>query len=129
MNDSPPPELCALTPDELLAACNRIRIAGGAKPLKQLLPGHSNSAHSCLIARNLNFNCSITPRWRMSKTSRRVARNWNMYSNDERLALVANALGVPLQREINRRYIVLPAELAASARAFDEGEYPEELYI
>lgn len=49
----------AASNDEILEFCNKVREAGGGKPLDALLPGVPEDAHSCLIANNLNFQCRV----------------------------------------------------------------------
>lgn len=45
--------------DEVLDFCNKVREAGGGKPLNALLPGVPTDSQSCLIAKNLNFECEV----------------------------------------------------------------------
>lgn len=45
--------------EELLAYANRIRQAGGADALDALLPAKAGDAKRCLIARALNFGCTV----------------------------------------------------------------------
>lgn len=47
------------TKEELLDFVNQIREAGGADILDALLPGVPMQSYSCLIARGLNFKCSV----------------------------------------------------------------------
>lgn len=46
--------------DEVLEFCNIVRQAGGGKPLNALLPGIPSDSESCLIAKNLNFECNVS---------------------------------------------------------------------
>lgn len=47
--------------EKVLEFCNAVREAGGANPLDALLPSVPAESDSCLIARNLNFSCTVTP--------------------------------------------------------------------
>lgn len=47
------------TEAELLAFANKVREAGGADVLNALLPSRPGRATKCLIARALNFECSV----------------------------------------------------------------------
>lgn len=47
------------TLDELLDFANKVREAGGGNPLDALMPAVPEDATQCLIAKNLNFNCSV----------------------------------------------------------------------
>lgn len=108
--------------DELLAFCNRVRAAGGAKQLDALLPGDRGNPDSCLIARNLNFACSVTP-------MPNATHLWRMHSSDPRLELVAKALDIEIRRDRTPPYIILPPDVGDSAQSFDAFCYPPELYI
>lgn len=44
---------------EVLEFCTKVREAGGGNPLEALMPGIPEDAKSCLIARNLNFECIV----------------------------------------------------------------------
>lgn len=46
---------------ELLDFANEVRKAGGASIIEALLPSEISEPKACLIARALNFECSITP--------------------------------------------------------------------
>lgn len=45
--------------NEVLEFVNKIRIAGGADVIDALFPSVKSDAQACLIARALNFNCSV----------------------------------------------------------------------
>ncbi len=45
--------------EETLEFCNEVREAGGTNALDALLPAVPQESESCLIAANLNFNCSV----------------------------------------------------------------------
>ena len=49
------------TEEELLEFCNQVREAGGGEIINALLPGITENPQTCLIARNLNFSCEVTP--------------------------------------------------------------------
>lgn len=48
------------TLEETLEFCQRVRKAGGGNPLDALIPAVPSDSEQCLIAKNLNFNCSVT---------------------------------------------------------------------
>ncbi len=100
------------SPEEVLEFCNRVRAAGGADPLPALLPGDPNNPNTCLVARNLNFDCRILPKEFLSST-------WKMYVNDAALAKrIANALD--LEHEDNA--VTLPPKIGQVARDFDRAD-------
>src|SRR5438445_752835 len=111
-----------LSPSKLLGRCNEIRRAGGAEELDQLLPGHPSQSNKCLIATNLNFECSING---VSEQ----ATGAIISSRDIRLVEAAKALNLKTYREsVGEKFIYhLPKELRDSALAFDQGKYPPEL--
>jgi hypothetical protein len=45
--------------EELLEFANGVREAGGGNPLDALMPAVPEDASQCLIAKNLNFNCTV----------------------------------------------------------------------
>lgn len=46
--------------DELLKFCNEVRRIGGSNDLlKSLLPSTPGNAQTCLVALNMNFNCTV----------------------------------------------------------------------
>lgn len=51
--------LPAASNEELIEFCNKVREAGGGKPLDALLPGIPMDSKACLIANNLNFHCQV----------------------------------------------------------------------
>jgi hypothetical protein len=77
-------EFLVATEAELLQFCNKVREVGGAELLPALLPSEPGNASQCLIARALNFDCSVDctgpsfedsfgavrPRWQMQVDSR-----------------------------------------------------------
>ena len=122
------------TEDELLEFCNSVRQAGGAEVLEALLPSTPGVPSECLIARGLNFDCTV------GNTVYGMAWNgtglrdgffipgtdscfWVMtvhYGNSEdsmaKAQEVANALG--LTQFANE--IALPEHIGNAAEAFDQ---------
>lgn len=47
------------TIEEVTEFCNKVRVAGGANAIDSLMPGIPANSNSCLIAKNLNFNCEV----------------------------------------------------------------------
>lgn len=106
------------TESELLEFCNRVRKAGGGDILPALLPGVPSSANTCLIARNLNFECSVT-RGSWDKTD-----NWSMFVDDLEIgARIASKLRVDCRIHYRDSFWVevkLPVVISNSAKAFDK---------
>jgi hypothetical protein len=48
-------------PDEILKFVNKVRDIGQADILDALLPSVPQDSQSCLIARNMNFQCTVSP--------------------------------------------------------------------
>lgn len=48
------------TLEETLEFANHVREAGGGNPLDALMPAVPEDSTQCLVAKNLNFNCSVT---------------------------------------------------------------------
>jgi hypothetical protein len=123
-----------LSPEALLERCNQIRVAGGADPLKELIPGMPASPNSCLIARNLNFSCEVRGALITQGGPQRGVTVWGMFSDDPRLPQIAETLGLNFvaadtapqgYRRLSAltayrgAFIMLPNELGESALAFD----------
>jgi hypothetical protein len=110
------------TPAEILEICNRVREAGGGELLEALMPGHTLSQDSCLIARNLNFSCRVI----------NTMNGWVMAVPvcDQDLAeRIAGALGSEQFAKTFFGYaIVLPEALGNAAAAFDQRLLPEGFY-
>jgi hypothetical protein len=94
-------------PAEVLDFCNRVRAAGGAKALDALMPGVPSDSSSCLIARNLNFQCEVQPcHSHISKKNQPVAAAysdneamWFMRVEDEKTRhRIARELDLPLMQ-------------------------------
>lgn len=128
-----------LTPEELRDICNEVRAAGGADPIKELVAGIVSDPRSCLIARNLNFECFICeepyiyPSMRILSEPTRVG--WVMVIDDYAIAQkISTKMGWPLvdaffhAQDTSKPALKLPQDLAQSAIAFDAGEYDDQYY-
>jgi hypothetical protein len=117
------------TEEEVLAFANKVRKAGGANVLEALMPSVPGNANSCLIARALNFECSIRPFYG-SPTSTGEYAYWYMEfpprTSLEQAAKIADAVGcecvsVPVPFIDSTLYrIILPRHIGNAAHAFDE---------
>jgi hypothetical protein len=93
---------------EVLDYCNRVREVGGADRIEALVPGHRSAAGSCMIARSLNFHCSVVP---LGGKHTRWYIQW--HGSDVRQKLDAAGL-------LDEGF--LPQRIGMAAYAFDEGE-------
>jgi len=120
MNDNPK----RATMDELLEFANAVREAGGGNPIDALMPAIPEDPTSCLIARNLNFNCVVNAQ----------DGAWYMAVPDAALRdRIADALGLAKddatgfdycpddgEYEYLRCSVVLPPGIGQLAADFDE---------
>lgn len=120
------------TERELLSFCSEVREAGGGNPLEALLPGTPNHPSTCLIARNLNFTCSVRPIvdpvTRVSLTNHHKESIWGMLIDDaDTIAKIAVALDLKITPSFDhdtsrvRLALVLPDAIGNAAAAFDRG--------
>ncbi len=129
--------------DETLAFANKVREAGGATPLLGLMPAIPQDANSCLIAKNLNFDCEVAGVTRDILDAYDIEicgyeNNdliWGMFIDDEDTAIrISESLGLPLVNDIDDRgcsvqYImILPAEIGKVAQDFDRWLDDPEAY-
>lgn len=113
---------------EVLDFCNRVRQAGGANILNDLLPGIPLDSSACLIAHNLNFDCEITPQggshsdyngWVMKirgSEAEEIEQIANDISNEMDMAIVNEGISFSGSRFF---HLKLPSELAEVAAKFD----------
>lgn len=113
-----------LSQEQVLEFCNKIRKAGGADVLPSLLPGIPMNSNGCLIANNLNFDCSIGP----SGISNDFG-NWVMTIEGDRHIEISNKISEELNMPIACREdsdfsqsttLKLPYELGEIAYQFDK---------
>lgn len=119
------------TLDELLVFCNKVREAGGGELIDALMPGDECDPHSCLIARNLNFDCFV------NKTGGEPS-SWFMAVPNEAVAEdISRKLDLPTTEVPNPWYdeddeyvvaVKLPVSIGRVAEAFDNYELPEAYY-
>lgn len=111
---------------EVLEFANKVREAGGANPLDALMPAVPAQPHACLIAKNLNFNCSVygvdghydsdgNPMWAM----------WFTPEDREIRDRIADSLDLPRVSESSwngaplKEGVVLPERIGNVAQTFD----------
>lgn len=139
--------------EELLNFANQVREAGGAGILDALIPSYPQESEACLIAKALNFDCSINDDLELwskdeeysvlfgtkhltSSISEDLGYNfresvWSMHitipSGSEvrdKAHNIASKLNLPYSEEDYLVEILLPARIARAAVAFDTwGEY------
>lgn len=122
------------TLEELKIFANKIREAGGAEFLDELMPAIPQHANSCLIALNLNFDCEVQAE-QANKDGKynHLGYNpgesvWTMYiGNYKKGKKIADEMDLPFDGEgedIDEHYegyadIILPAKIGRVAAAFD----------
>lgn len=123
------------TERELLQFCQVVRKIGGGEIIQELLPGVPGNAEKCLIAKNLNFECKVAPRFNLDDgdsvnfnpaEKRFRAQDWVMHAPADVLAKIASELGLEL---VPQKVpfgdvgiaLVLPRYIGNSASAFDKG--------
>lgn len=113
------------THDELLDFCNKVRKAGGGEILGSLLPGYTGNSQTCLIAKNLNFQCSVVPFYKMVEGKEvKQANKWVMSIHDEYvLYRVAEEVELTVDVRIKGSEfevcLILPEHIGNAADAFD----------
>lgn len=126
---------------KLLKFANEIREAGGGNPIDALIPAVPVNAEECLIARNLNFNCTVNGAPDPGSEEPWEAGDWAMYTNRKVRDAIAEKLGlhkIEYKTEAKKKdgdYIltkngdyrkktvygvVLPRDIGLVARDFDE---------
>jgi hypothetical protein len=128
---------CA-TLEEVHQFANAVREAGGGNPIDALMPAVPVSGQECLIAKNLNFNCSVfqiehllSARWAMilddKDTRDRIATSLDLASVDIDNTIQENGFYGDNIPYFDHKYhpescwaIILPAEIGAVAHEFDE---------
>ena len=120
-------EATVATEQELLDFCNRVREAGGANILEELLPSIPGLGRECLIANALNFGCRV---WPVRRRPDGLFSEWQMQLPEnitsEQAEAIAEAVGSPVvwpkpdQWGQEPPYVVLPEHIGNAAHAFDE---------
>lgn len=105
------------TEEELLEFANKVREAGGGDIIPALLPSYLGDADACLIARALNFQCSVDGIYDSEE-------DWAMDVHDVELAIELDAripeLELLLDKYGNRTpRLKLPEHIGNAAAAFD----------
>lgn len=112
---------------ELENFANQVRRAGGGNPIDALLPSVPEDINQCLIARNLNFNCSVggsTPCPDKYNGGRDWPNEaWFMQVDSERLARdIARGTGMRRFESNGEHFLRLPAKFGQLAQDFDRVE-------
>lgn len=103
------------TLEELKEFANKVREAGGANPIDALIPAVPQDSEQCLIAKNLNFNCSVEPGGSHNGWPN---DEWVMVLPDEAIRdSIASKLGL---KPVGHYGVLLPSEIGAVAQAFDD---------
>lgn len=114
---------CA-TEDELLAFCNKIRKAGEVDVLKALLPAVPGNSSHCLIAKGLNFSCTIRPnssQTRLPGGGLRWYMRFPFGLGEAQMQKIANVIGAALSFNGLSYEVLLPEDIGNAAEAFDVG--------
>jgi hypothetical protein len=105
------------TEQELLDFCNRLRRIGGADLLPALAPGRTGDAESCLIARGLNFGCTVDGKgddlWEME--------TYQSFTDEQVEAITALMGDDPYSGDYDCHCWTLPKHIGNAAEAFDRG--------
>lgn len=120
--------------DETLEFCNKVRKAGGGDLLSALMPGIPEDDKHCLIAKNLNFDCTVT-----CMTFEESGWGWGMATDSkEEMVKISKELDLSLELPVGETYtskvtpplqewIVLPHEIGLVAEFFDRwSDNPED---
>lgn len=111
------------TIDEVKKFCNVAREAGGAKQIADLIPSFPSDGETCLIAKNLNFECDV-----YSYDGKQFEQGddiWAMKVDDRSLAQkIAKALKLKVdlkegEYEYGKAEIILPKKITRVAQRFD----------
>lgn len=115
------------TLDEVKDFANKVREAGGGNPIDALMPAVPEDSEQCLIAKNLNFNCTVMGAEDLTGVDK---DRWAMFLHDKVVRdSIADALrlakrNVPDERNIygdTPTYaVVLPHKIGNVAKAFDD---------
>lgn len=110
--------------EELKKFANAVREAGGGNPLDALMPSVPADPSKCLIAKNLNFNCTVDTEFSPGPDG----ETWSMQIDDERVSRsIADTLGLNLATlptyndsdEDEIMGVFLPEEIGNVAEDFD----------
>lgn len=105
--------------DELKDFANKVREAGGGKPLDALMPAVPSDQYMCLIAKNLNCKCNVTAEGPNGE--------WIMVLKDKTTRdNIAKALKLKAwDRQCGTAYaVILPERIGRIAEEFDSALAP-----
>jgi hypothetical protein len=103
------------TLDELKDFANKVRAAGGGNPIDALIPAVPEDQNTCLIAKNLNFNCRVLPE----------GNDWIMWLEGDEITRDKIAKALRLKAINDNDFgtacygVILPARIGRIAEAFD----------
>lgn len=105
--------------EETLEFCQKVREAGGGSALHALMPAVPTDPNACLIARNLNFDCSVAcfegAAWEMAVSDREIQKKIA-----EALDLKFNEASIEDDNGDEVWLITLPPEIGKVASDFDK---------
>lgn len=124
------------TLDELRDFANAVRKAGGGNPIDALMPAVPEDVSQCLIAKNLNFNCTVgsvgpgnddndDSNWYMAVASKEIrdkiaaALDLEKYDGHDDPTLYGESDTLSSRRDFPVYAVKLPANIGAVAREFD----------
>jgi hypothetical protein len=118
--------------ERLQEFANEVRKAGGGNPIDAIAPAVPEDSSKCLVARNLNFNCSVLGmpyRYTSDRIDEISDEDWVMYAPRKVVDVVSEALNLPKievpQAHRETRYasgVILPDEIGQVASDFDEAQ-------
>lgn len=105
--------------EETLEFANKVREAGGGNPLDALCPAVPEDPNQCLIAKNLNFNCEVTPGDRLEWGT----NSWLMILTDKDIRdRIAKDLRLGKRNRGDEYAVILPPKIGQVADDFDRAE-------
>lgn len=119
------------TLEELQEFANKVREAGGGNPLDALMPAVPQDPKQCLIAKNLNFNCTVQPSSTNYGDDYENPNAWLMILEDHGVRdSIADSLGLEKTDYVRNEWkdgykdvtypaVKLPAKYARVAQDFD----------
>jgi hypothetical protein len=105
--------------DELRDFCNRVRQAGGAKEIDDLMPAVPGQTEACLIAKALNFSCQVGALIDPDDYPK-DPEAWAMQVRDEELAhKISKECKLPVIDKDEYYEVVLPKKIYRVAQIYD----------
>ena len=114
------------TEQEVLDFANKVREAGGGEVIDELLPAYAGAPNQCLIAKALNFDCSVYPTGNIDgvyptgNIDDPATSFWIMDVDSEVADKIADATGCEVHyRGDDYSSLKLPELIGNAAHAFD----------